>query len=49
MKLNFVNHAYVDAVGASDGFQVVEEGIELIEPENGKTAADFAARRVGGR
>lgn len=43
MSLNFVNQAYVDAVGASDGFQVVQDGIELLEPENGKTAAAFAA------
>jgi signal transduction histidine kinase len=43
MQLHFVNHAYVDAVGATDGLQVVEDEIELVEPENGKTAADFAA------
>ncbi len=43
MQLHFVNHAYVDAVGATDGLKVVDEKIELIEPENGKTAADFAA------
>jgi signal transduction histidine kinase len=43
MNLHFVNHAYVSAVGATDGLHVVEEGIELIERDNGKTAADFAA------
>ena len=32
LQLNFVNRAYVDAVGAEDGAHVVEEGIELIEP-----------------
>ncbi len=42
MKLNFVNRAYVDAVGASDGLQVAEDGIELVEPEGGKDAATFA-------
>lgn len=44
MNLHFVNHAYVEAVGASDGVQVVEEGLELLEPENGKSPADFAAK-----
>ena len=43
MNLHFVNHAYVKAVGATNGLQVVEEGVELLEPENGKSAADFAA------
>jgi signal transduction histidine kinase len=43
LNLHFVNHAYVEAVGATDGLQVVEQGVELLEPENGKTAADFAA------
>ncbi len=42
MALHFVNHAYVDAVGASDDLQVVEDGIELVEPDGGKTAAQFA-------
>lgn len=42
MKLNFVNRAYVDAVGANDGIQVAEEGIELVEPDGGKDAAAFA-------
>lgn len=43
MRLHFVNHAYVDAVGAADGLQVVEEGLELLEPEKGKSPADWAA------
>jgi signal transduction histidine kinase len=42
MSLNFVNVAYVEAVGASDGLQVVQDGIELLEAENGKSAAAFA-------
>lgn len=44
MKLNFVNRAYVDAVNAADGMQVVDEGVELLEPEQGMTAEHFAAR-----
>jgi signal transduction histidine kinase len=43
MNLHFVNRAYVDAVGANDGLHVVEDGIELLEPENGKSAADYAS------
>lgn len=46
MKLNFVNQAYVDAVGASDGIDVVEDNIELLEPENGKGAVAFAAEAL---
>lgn len=42
MKLNFVNSAYVAAVGGTDGLQVAEDGIELLEPEAGKAAAEFA-------
>lgn len=42
LKLNFVNRAYVDAVGAIDGLQVAEDGIELLESEGGKDAATFA-------
>jgi PAS domain-containing protein len=29
MSLHFVNHAYVEAVGATDGLQVVDVGVEL--------------------
>lgn len=46
MRLHFVNHAYVDAVGATDGLQVVEEGTELLEPEKGKSPADWAAEAM---
>ena len=44
LRLNFVNRAYVDAVGGSDGTQVVEGGVELIEPVNGVSAMAYAAR-----
>lgn len=43
MRLNFVNRAYVEAVSANDGLEVVEDGIELLESEKGKTAAEYAA------
>ena len=43
LKLHFVNHAYVEAVGGTDGGQVVDDGVELLEPENGKGAAEYAA------
>lgn len=43
MNLHFVNQAYVEAVGATDGLQVVDDGVELLEPENGRSAADYAA------
>lgn len=42
LQLNFVNHAYVQAVGAEDSEQAVEQGIELIEPVNGASAMSFA-------
>jgi signal transduction histidine kinase len=44
LRLNFVNRAYVSAVGAEDGDSAVEQGIELIEPVNGATAMSFAAK-----
>ena len=44
LRLNFVNRAYVEAVNAADGTQVVEEGIELIETLNGVSAQEFAAQ-----
>jgi signal transduction histidine kinase/PAS domain-containing protein len=44
LKLNFVNRAYVDAVNATDGAHVVADGIELIEPLDGTTADEFAAK-----
>lgn len=43
LRLNFVNQAYAASVGANDGDDVVENGIELIEPLNGATAKSFAA------
>ena len=43
MKLHFVNQAYVEAVGATDGVQAVDDGVELLEPENGKSAGNYAA------
>ncbi len=44
MKLTLVNSAYVRAVDASDGAQVVEEGIELIETINGVSPTDAATQ-----
>ncbi len=44
LRLNFVNRAYVKAVGARDGADAVEQAIELIEPVDGKGAATFAAQ-----
>ncbi len=44
LRLNFVNRAYVSAVGAEDGDAAVEQGIELIEPVDGSTAMSFAAK-----
>jgi signal transduction histidine kinase len=44
LRLNFVNRAYVAAVGAEDGDAAVEQGIELIEPVDGSTAMSFAAK-----
>ncbi len=44
MKLTLVNSAYVKAVDAEDGAQVVEEGIELIETINGISPTDAASQ-----
>ncbi len=44
LRINFVNKAYVNAVGAQDSNQAVEDGIELIEPDGGATAMSFAAQ-----
>lgn len=44
LRLNFVNRAYVKAVGGKDGDQVVAQGVELIEPINGRNAIAFAAQ-----
>lgn len=43
LRLNFVNQAYVKAVAGTDGNQVVEQGIELVEPVDGRNAMAFAA------
>jgi signal transduction histidine kinase len=42
LDLQFVNRAYVDAVGADDGLAVVQQGIELLEPQDGHTPREFA-------
>tara|TARA_A100001391_G_scaffold48774_6_gene29103 strand:+ start:18082 stop:20424 length:2343 start_codon:yes stop_codon:yes gene_type:complete len=42
MELRLVNSAYVEAVGASDAQDVVTQQIELVEPVEGRTAADVA-------
>lgn len=44
LKLHFVNAAYVAAVNAEDGSQVVSDEIELVEPVDGVAASEFAAR-----
>ena len=44
LKLTLVNSAYVKAVDAHDGAQVVDESIELIETINGVSPADAAAQ-----
>ncbi|GAA0481366.1 PAS domain-containing sensor histidine kinase [Parasphingorhabdus litoris] len=44
LQLTLVNSAYVKAVDAEDGAQVVEEGIELVEPINGFSPKDAAAQ-----
>jgi len=42
LKLQLVNQAYVDAVGASDAPEVVQGQIELLEPEDGRSPGDIA-------
>ncbi|QUL38908.1 PAS domain-containing sensor histidine kinase [Erythrobacter sp. JK5] len=42
MRLQLVNHAYVEAVGADSAEQVVADQIELLEAEDGRTPADIA-------
>lgn len=44
LNLTLVNSAYVKAVDAQDGGQVVEQGIELIETINGVGPKDAAAQ-----
>ncbi|MEP3421052.1 MAG: PAS-domain containing protein [Erythrobacter sp.] len=42
MRLRLVNQAYVEAVGAESLQKVVDEQVELLEPDGGKTPADIA-------
>ena len=42
LKLQLVNQAYVDAVGAPGAAEVVQGQIELLEPEDGLAPADIA-------
>ena len=42
MRLRLVNKAYVEAVGAESLVSVVENQIELLEPEGGRSPADIA-------
>lgn len=42
LKLQLVNQAYVDAVGATDAPEVVQTQIELLEPEEGRSPGDIA-------
>jgi signal transduction histidine kinase len=44
LRLNFVNRAYVDAVGGEDGDAVVGKAVELIEPVGGETPMSQAAK-----
>lgn len=44
LQLTLVNSAYVKAVDADSGAQVVEEGIELVETINGVSPRDAAAQ-----
>ncbi|NJM49624.1 MAG: histidine kinase [Sphingomonadales bacterium] len=42
-RLNFVNRAYVKAVGAHNNVDAVEQGLELIEESDGHSEQAFAA------
>ncbi len=42
LKLQLVNQAYVDAVGAIDAPEVVQDQIELLEPEDSRSPGDIA-------
>ena len=42
LSLQLVNQAYVDAVGAASAAEVVEQQIELLEPEDGRSPAEIA-------
>jgi signal transduction histidine kinase len=49
LRLNFVNRAYVAAVGAENAEQVIAEGIELIEDLGGASAMSFAAKAIASK
>jgi signal transduction histidine kinase len=42
LTLQLVNQAYVDAVGGENAVEVVQNQIELLEPEDGRTPAEIA-------
>ncbi len=44
MKLQLVNQAYVDAVGAADAASVIESQVELLEEDDGASPAERARR-----
>ncbi len=44
MRLQLVNQAYVDAVGAASAAEAVAGQIELLEPEEGRSPAEIARR-----
>lgn len=44
MRLQLVNQAYVDAVGAANAAEAVAGQIELLEPEEGRSPAEIARR-----
>ncbi|MEA1619367.1 PAS-domain containing protein [Erythrobacter sp. T5W1-R] len=46
MRLQLVNQAYVDAVGAASAVDAVASQIELLEAENGRSPADIARRAL---
>ena len=48
-ELRLVNSAYVSAVGAASALAVVAQGIELIEPADGVSAADVARQAAAER
>jgi signal transduction histidine kinase len=49
LRLNFVNRAYVVAVGAESAEQVIAQGIELIEEVGGASAMAFAAKAISSK
>jgi signal transduction histidine kinase len=42
LTIQLVNQAYVDAVGAASAAEVVQNQIELLEPEDGRSPAEIA-------